>query len=194
MSPPCIITKFYEKGSLFNLLKERELTLVEKFKIIKGIAAGMEHLHMEKIIHRDLAARNILLSSQMEAVVSDFGFARVIQNSQSDGSTTLSTVGPVKWMAPECFEKRIYSIKTDIWAWGVTVWEIFAREIPFSELDNMQTAIAVLKGERLKVPSNCPMSLEKLLYKCWLENPDDRPNFTEILSELNKIENDFFEM
>jgi predicted Ser/Thr protein kinase len=96
MNPPCIITKFYENGSLLNLLKKRELSLKENFKILKGIAAGMEHLHMEKIIHRDLAARNILLSSNMDAIVSDFGFARILKNSESDASITTATIGPVR--------------------------------------------------------------------------------------------------
>jgi serine/threonine protein kinase len=91
-------------------------------------------------------------------------------------------------MAPECLEKKIYSFKTDVWSWAVTVWEIFSREIPFAELDNMQTIIAILKGERLKIPEKCPNFLEKLLHKCWSINPENRPTFHEILLELNKIE------
>ena len=86
----------------------------------------MSHLHRQNIVHRDLAARNILLTSNFDAVVSDFGFARTLEG-QEDTGHTLSEVGPIRWMAPESLQQKTYSSKSDVWSWAVIVFEIFTK-------------------------------------------------------------------
>jgi len=191
--PACIVTKFHKNGNLLRYLQVgKPLTNVQIFGIIKGIAAGMSHLHSEKIIHRDLAARNILLTASMEAVVSDFGFARAVASENDSRSTqTQAFYGPLKWMAPEALERQVYSVKTDVWAYGVTVWEILTRKEPYGNMNLPQTTLAVMTGktkDHLQFPDTTAEILVDLLHRCWAMDPDERPTFQVIYDELRKIE------
>eukprot|EP01117_Protostelium_nocturnum_P019044 TRINITY_DN8135_c0_g1_i2.p1 TRINITY_DN8135_c0_g1~~TRINITY_DN8135_c0_g1_i2.p1 ORF type:complete len:220 (+),score=68.57 TRINITY_DN8135_c0_g1_i2:44-661(+) len=147
---------------------------------IMGIAKGMLHLHMEKIVHRDLAVRNILLSKHLEAKVSDFGLSRESKAVDS-AAVTSTTVGPLKWMAPESITERKYSSKSDTWSFGVVIWEILTCEEPFGDSTPIEAALRVTsKKERLKIPVSCPPKLEKLMKECWKEEAEDRPDFSQI--------------
>jgi serine/threonine protein kinase len=128
-NPQCIVTEFLDGGSLTSLLYSRK-TITQKmlYDIVYGIAAGVLHLHKEGIVHRDLAARNVLMTSGGQVKISDFGMSRKTQNS---GGVTKTENGPLKWMAPECLYERKYSIKTDVWAFGVTLFEIVSRGEPY---------------------------------------------------------------
>jgi len=170
--PLCLVMKFYSNGALLHyILKNKKIHRVELFLIFKGIAAGMNHLHKEKIIHRDLACRNVLLNANMEAVVADFGLARFVRK-EVDSGKTASLIGPIKWMAPESLSKGIYSTKTDVWSFGVTAWEIITRETPFEDRDLISTAVEISNGLKLKIPETCPAPLASLLSSCWNDEPD----------------------
>jgi len=187
-SPLCIVTEFYKNGSLLNYLAHQTLTDAEVVKILKGIAAGMVHLHKENVIHRDLAARNILLSELLEPAVADFGFARVLAKEEDVGKT-MTTIGPLKWMSPESLQNQQYSTKSDVWSYGVTAWETITRgEIPYGELDSVAASIQVSNGKRLKLPNNCPKKLTSLIVSCWNTNPDDRPTMQEMFENLESFE------
>jgi len=184
--PLCIVTEFMTFGSLNAFLQtEAAITpeLVEK--IVKGIARGMLHLHLEHIVHRDLAARNVLLTRGLEPKISDFGLSRA--NVEDNGNTTKSTVGPLKWMAPECIRDSVYGTKSDVWSFGITVIEILTRQPPFPGIDQLQVAAKVASRElQPQIPSNASPRYAKLLQTCFAFSPEDRPAFTTICAGLEK--------
>jgi len=190
VEPLALVTKFYENGSLISYLKKNQLSSKIQFTIIKGITAGMFHLENERLVHRDLAARNILLNSQFEAIVSDFGFARNLQS--TDSALTQSNIGPIRWMAPESILKRIYSPKSDVWSWGITIWEIQTGGLaPFGELTDGEVIIQTHSGkisDYLKFPSTTHNLLINLVLKCWNMDPQLRPSFNFLFEEVEKIE------
>jgi len=188
--PLCIVTDYYKKGNFISYLKANgnSVTDLQVITIMKGVAAGMVHLHQENVIHRDLSARNILISETMEPAVADFGFARVVA-AQSESGKTVSVIGPIRWMAPESLQSSTYSKKTDVWAFGVTTWEGCTRgKLPFAELETVAAGIAVVQGKRLQPPKNCPPKLEQLMTSCWKNDANDRPSMQELFELLEQIE------
>jgi len=180
-----LITEFCAGGSLFKLIQNRPLRENEIYKFIKGIASGVSHLHREGIIHRDLAARNILLTGGMDVKVSDFGMSRFAEDSYLDGMKTTSLIGPIRWSPPELLNNRLYSFKSDVWAFGVVIYEIVTRKIPYEELNLEQVAIRVCNGTASlkKLPKEFPQ-LQKLMDMCLQVNPRIRPDFLQICQTL----------
>eukprot|EP01114_Cavostelium_apophysatum_P012180 TRINITY_DN2702_c0_g3_i1.p1 TRINITY_DN2702_c0_g3~~TRINITY_DN2702_c0_g3_i1.p1 ORF type:complete len:801 (-),score=165.69 TRINITY_DN2702_c0_g3_i1:48-2450(-) len=175
-NPPAIVMRFYENGSLLGYLQDNpNLPWKFKLEVMSGIAAGMAHLHAEGVIHRDLAARNVLLSGKLEPIVSDFGFARLVQ-AETGVSTTYSSVGPLKHMPPESLTDRIYSTKTDAYAFGITCYEILSQEEPYKGLDNISTVSKVLQGYRMPLPETLDKRVAAMILKCWSHDPDERPS------------------
>jgi c-src tyrosine kinase len=123
----------------------------------------MHHLHSENIIHRDLAARNILIKREsMEVKVSDFGLSR--QKDHHDTNVTETQTGPLKWMAIEALRERKYSTKSDVWSYGVVMWELLCRSEPYPHLSAVHAAIAVIKdGLRLPIPDDAPPLFIKIM-------------------------------
>lgn len=188
IDPPCIVTAYYSNGSLFDfLMSDAKIDVWSSVKIMKGIALGMSHLSHEGVVHRDLASRNILLDDSFEAVVSDFGLSRVVADSNKSAQTQ-SEVGPLKWMAPESLTQQRYSIKSDVWSFGVTCWEIFARAEPFPEMDALTVAFAVGRdGQRLEVPHYVPEGIQQIIYQCWETEPESRPDFDQIVGMITNL-------
>jgi len=184
--PLCIVTEFLEGGSLLSYLQNQgqQMTPDEMIKFAKGIAAGMVHLISEKVIHRDLAARNILLTSTNSPKVSDFGMSRFGANEDNVGSTQ-TTVGPLRWMSPESIADGEYSEKTDIWSYGVTLYEIVSRgQAPYAQFkDPVQVAHKVAMGKlKLTAPNDSPPILAEIMQSCLLLEPESRPTFKAILT------------
>jgi serine/threonine protein kinase len=144
---------------------------------------GMNHLHKFNIVHRDLAARNVLLSHSdfniTQLKISDFGMSRVLQ--QGNEGKTLNKSGPVLWMAPESIGQQIYSKKSDLWMFGVLVYEIVAQCEPHVAIDPNEVAIQIRdNGLTPKIPNNCPQKLRQLMEMCWNKQPQQRPTFETI--------------
>lgn len=145
-------------------------------------------------MHRDLAARNILLTAAFEPVVADFGLSKKVDKLNQSGSdnTVKETTffrGPYKWMAPESLASNIFSKKSDVWSFGVTMWEVMARSLPFPELDIYTAAeLVVQKGLRLPLSPTWPPRWCALLTACWDPNPSTRPGFVEVSARLDEIE------
>eukprot|EP01117_Protostelium_nocturnum_P021042 TRINITY_DN997_c0_g2_i6.p1 TRINITY_DN997_c0_g2~~TRINITY_DN997_c0_g2_i6.p1 ORF type:complete len:1599 (+),score=445.42 TRINITY_DN997_c0_g2_i6:202-4797(+) len=184
--PLSLVTEFCEGGGLFDYLRRNEVSEQQKMMFVSGIARGMLHLHAEKVIHRDLAVRNILLTKHLEPKVSDFGLSR--ESKAADGANVTTTaVGPLKWMSPESITQRRYSAKSDVWSFGVVIWEIITCEEPFANYTPVEAAIGVTtRGERLEVPTFTPPILAKLMQECWRNNPEDRPDFSQICLYLDE--------
>ncbi|PRP84392.1 putative leucine-rich repeat receptor-like protein kinase [Planoprotostelium fungivorum] len=185
--PLSLITEYCDGGSLHTyIMKARPLPDSQKFHFIRKIALGMLHLHEEKIIHRDLAVRNILLNDHMEPKVADFGLSR--ETAEKDNTQqTQSTVGPIKWMAPEAIRDRVYSTKSDVFSFGVVMWEIITCEEPWAEYSAIETAIFILQeNKRLSIPVDCHPALAAMMKQCWETLPSDRPDFHQITDYLNR--------
>jgi serine/threonine protein kinase len=156
----------------------------------QGIAAGMYHIHCEKILHRDLAARNVLLRGDMEPKIADFGLS--VQEPALGGRLEKTESGyfrgPYKWMAPESLARNVFSIKSDVWSYGVTLWEILARSSdPFPQMDIYQAAELVKAGGHLDPPPNTPPKYAALMLQCFQLDPDARPDFAQINAVLDEI-------
>jgi len=184
VSPLAIVTEYLEKGSLWTFLKSKENLLPNvRHRIIVGIAKGMYHLHKCGIIHRDLATRNVLLASDMNPKIADFGFSRI---TEKDENKTKSNEGPLRSMAPECINNKIYGVKTDVWSFGVTLIEIFTRNIPFPQMGALQVAVAISNGQMTPpIPNNVPTGIADIMAKCFEYNPATRPDFKGILEKLH---------
>jgi len=185
--PFCIITEFMEKGDLWSYLTcGAKISFKQQLDWIKGISKGMVHLSSRSIVHRDLAARNVLLRNSLQAVVSDFGLSRL--GNEANVVYSKSEVGPLKWMAIESIQRKKYSEKSDVWAFGVTCSEILTREEPYGELDSVQAAtLVVTEGLRSRLPENIPDALRQLIYTCWHAQPESRPTFASLSYSLDSI-------
>ncbi|PRP74686.1 hypothetical protein PROFUN_03608 [Planoprotostelium fungivorum] len=180
--PLSLVTEFCHGGSLDTYLSKNETPMEVLKSMMKGIALGMNHLHSEGIIHRDLAARNILLTQHLEPKVADFGFSR--KTSEGKGVTQNST-GPVRWMAPEAITSREYSTKSDVFSYGVLLWEMVSGgRLPYEDMTPIEAAIAIVNdGARPNIPSHVEEDLVQLISLCWADQPNWRPEFERILEE-----------
>jgi len=186
-APLCIVTEFCEGGSLASkLMGESAVDMDEPTltKIARGIAAGMLHLSSEGIVHRDLAARNILLTSSHTPKVSDFGMSR-FGVSPDSANVTMTTVGPLRWMSPESLADREYSEKSDVWSYGIVLWEMLSRQPPYPGVDQIQVATRVAQGKMfLSPPANSPYILASIMRDCLQFDPKQRPTFKQICSRF----------
>lgn len=183
-----MVLEFLPNGSLDTWLGALEDAPIEPHvlhQLSLGIARGMQHLASNRIVHRDLAARNILLDSNLNPRISDFGFSRVVGDNQTGKTNT--TVGPIRWMAPECIGDLQYSEKSDVWAYGCILFEILQRQEPFEgqELFEVATAIrdrGVSPQKDLTAPT--PGYITELMGMCFQQRADMRPSFKEVVEFL----------
>lgn len=200
-SPLCLVTDFVDGGSLESKYMDPQFPIDWAFilKVAKGVCAGMHHLHEEGLLHRDLAARNILLTGSFEPVVADFGLSRKVDKlHQSKDNAVRETEffrGPYKWMAPESLSQNVFSKKTDVWSFGVTMWEVMARSLPFNNLDIYTAADQIVNaGLRCPLSPQWPPRWQALLTACWNASPDLRPGFVEVSGMLDEIEREMVEL
>ncbi|XP_038066667.1 angiopoietin-1 receptor-like [Patiria miniata] len=162
------------------------LTSSNLLKFGLDVAIGMEHLSNTGIIHRDLAARNILLSEDLTAKVSDFGLSRGEDIYVQKSSTRI----PVRWLAIESLTRRVYKSKSDVWSFGILLWEIVTYgSTPYPGIESKSLAQRLLDGYRMPKPENCADEIYDVMLKCWQEQPSKRPSFrklVEILEDMNR--------
>jgi len=190
--PIGIITEFLW-GSLKDLLKQFQgkFSFPEIAGLASDVAKGMRHLQIENVVHRDLSARNILVAegkNKWTCKVADFGLSRIIEAPDASGKT-VSDVGPIRWMAPESLLYKTYSVKSDVWSFGVTMVEILDNgRDPYPDLDPVQAASNVMYNNlRPTIPETCPPKLEEMLKQCFSRSPEERPDFKHILTVLDEI-------
>ncbi|ELT94233.1 hypothetical protein CAPTEDRAFT_48307, partial [Capitella teleta] len=138
-------------------------------------------------IHRDLAARNILLGPGKVVKVCDFGLARVVYNGDQYYKLTNGRL-PMKWMAVESLKDRVFTTSSDVWAFGILLWEIVtmgATPYPNVALTNLYTYLA--EGNRMSQPANCSNEIYSMMLMCWCENPSDRPTFSNLREHLEQL-------
>ncbi|KAI4871963.1 hypothetical protein NFI96_021267 [Prochilodus magdalenae] len=187
-----IVTEYASRGSLYEYLSSdasEEISMKQIMTWATEIAKGMHYLHAEapvKVIHRDLKSRNVVVTADKVLKICDFGASKFHSH-----TTHMSLVGTFPWMAPEVIQSLPVSETCDTYSYGVVLWEMLTREIPFKGLEGLQVAwLVVEKNERLTIPSSCPASFAGLMRKCWETDPTKRPVFKEILSTLEAMCND----
>ncbi|KAK1162733.1 ephrin type-B receptor 1 [Acipenser oxyrinchus oxyrinchus] len=190
--PVMIITEFMENGALDSFLRQNDgqFTVIQLVGMMRGIAAGMKYLSEMNYVHRDLAARNILVNSNLVCKVSDFGLSRYLQDDTSDPTYTSSLGGkiPVRWTAPEAIAYRKFTSASDVWSYGIVMWEVMSfGERPYWDMSNQDVINAIEQDYRLPPPMDCPAALHQLMLDCWQKDRNARPRFTDIVNTLDKM-------
>jgi hypothetical protein len=183
------VVEFCANGALVTALygkKARtDLTADQLMRIAHGAACGVAHLHRLSVVHRDIAARNVLLAKDDTPKVADFGMARLVSDDVYEQQTT-NPIGPLKWMAPEQMESRLYSKASDVFAFGVLLFEIFKREAPWSGVYNLDVAFKIRTGERMDVSSRkIPSEIATLMKECWAHAAKERPSMEKVQTVLH---------
>ncbi|KFO32554.1 Ephrin type-B receptor 2 [Fukomys damarensis] len=217
-TPVMIITEFMENGSLDSFLrvafssctgdpelKDREhlpqvcqrvkqndgqFTVIQLVGMLRGIAAGMKYLADMNYVHRDLAARNILVNSNLVCKVSDFGLSRFLEDDTSDPTYTSALGGkiPIRWTAPEAIQYRKFTSASDVWSYGIVMWEVMSYgERPYWDMTNQDVINAIEQDYRLPPPMDCPSALHQLMLDCWQKDRNHRPKFGQIVNTLDKM-------
>ncbi|KAM9789525.1 uncharacterized protein ACB057_012167 [Neosynchiropus ocellatus] len=208
-----IVTEFASGGSLYEYLSSEQSEEMDMEQIMTWaiqIAKGIHYLHAEapvKVIHRDLKSRNVVMTADkvlkvclqfssgrvrtltlllVSLQICDFGASKFLSH-----TTHMTVVGTFPWMAPEVIQSLPVSETCDTYSYGVVLWEMLTREVPFKGFEGLQVAwLVVEKQERLTVPSSCPASFAELMRKCWLADPKERPPFKQVLVTLEAMAND----
>uniref|UniRef100_A0A8D1TMH4 Tyrosine-protein kinase n=1 Tax=Sus scrofa TaxID=9823 RepID=A0A8D1TMH4_PIG len=190
--PIYIVTEYITNGCLLSYLKShgKRLEPSQLLEMCYDVCEGMAFLESHQFIHRDLAARNCLVDSDLSVKVSDFGMTRYVLDDQYVSS--VGTKFPVKWSAPEVFHYFKYSSKSDVWAFGILMWEVFSLgKQPYDLYDNAQVVLKVSQGHRLYRPQLASDTVYQIMYSCWHELPEKRPTFQQLLSSIEPLrEND----
>ncbi|XP_061446667.1 ephrin type-A receptor 5 isoform X7 [Rhineura floridana] len=188
--PVMIVTEYMENGSLDTFLKKNDgqFTVIQLVGMLRGIASGMKYLSDMGYVHRDLAARNILINSNLVCKVSDFGLSRILEDDPEAAYTTRGGKIPIRWTAPEAIAFRKFTSASDVWSYGIVMWEVVSYgERPYWEMTNQDVIKAVEEGYRLPSPMDCPAALYQLMLDCWQKERNSRPKFDEIVCMLDKL-------
>ena len=191
-----IVMEYVSHGNVIQYIQKEHIGDVELLiKMSKQICSGMIYLQENNIIHRDLAARNILIdlksnslhSSQPEIIVkiSDFGLSRFVLTGQYISS---NAIFPIRWTAPETIDKGHFSYQSDVWSFGIVLWEIFSHgQVPYYFMTNAEVIKFVVTGNHLEKPTLCPDSLFSVIIQMWHLNPLNRPSFANIYTFLKSL-------
>ncbi|XP_067282522.1 protein tyrosine kinase 2aa isoform X9 [Pseudorasbora parva] len=187
-NPVWIIMELCTLGELRSFLQVRKYNLDLSALILFAfqLSTALAYLESKRFVHRDIAARNVLVSSTDCVKLGDFGLSRYME----DSSYYKASKGklPIKWMAPESINFRRFTSASDVWMFGVCMWEILMFGIkPFQGVKNNDVIGRIENGERLAMPQNCPPTLYSLMTKCWAYDPSKRPRFTELKTQLSTI-------
>ncbi|XP_021945255.1 mitogen-activated protein kinase kinase kinase 10 isoform X2 [Folsomia candida] len=197
LEPPnlCLVLEYARGGSLNRVLAGTQIRPDVLVNWAIQIAKGMDYLHNSapiSLIHRDLKSSNVLISEEIEAgddlsektlKITDFGLAREVHK-----TTRMSAAGTYAYMPPEVIKNCTFSKASDVWSYGVLLWELLTGETPYKGIDGFAVAYGVAVNKlSLPIPTTCPKPWSNLIESCWLMDPHDRPSFEEILIELEKI-------
>ncbi|XP_032875634.1 tyrosine-protein kinase Lyn isoform X1 [Amblyraja radiata] len=177
--PIYIIAEYMSKGSLLDFLKTdegRRLVLPKMIDFSAQIAEGMAYIERKNYIHRDLRAANVLVSDNLMCKIADFGLARIIEDNEYTAKEGAKF--PIKWTAPEAISYGSFTIKSDVWSFGILLYEIITYgKIPYPGMSNTEVVNAIGRGYRMPRPEECPQELYDVMKDCWKSSAENRPTF-----------------
>ncbi|XP_049595826.1 tyrosine-protein kinase receptor TYRO3 isoform X4 [Syngnathus scovelli] len=191
---PMVVLPFMKHGDLHTFLllsrlgdQPFDLSAHVLVQFMLDVARGMEYLSGHNIIHRDLAARNCMLDENMVVCVADFGLSKKIYSGDYYRQGSVSKL-PVKWIALESLADNIYTTQSDVWAFGVTMWEVMTRgKTPYPGVENSEIYEYLIRGERLKKPAECRQDIYDVMHSCWSPVPKCRPTFQRLVVLLEEL-------
>jgi serine/threonine protein kinase len=184
---PAILMEFAPLGTLSGYLQNlrENLPLETILKLVKGTAAGLSILHKHALVHRDVAARNILLGENLVPKVSDFGLSRECQKEGSYSSRGLHAL-PIKWMAPEALSEEKFSSYTDMWSFGIVVWEIITRDTPHKDMDISECTVLIRDSYLTPpIPTEINTILSDILNQCWYPDAEMRMSAKDVVEYID---------
>ncbi|XP_047951203.1 serine/threonine-protein kinase STY8 [Salvia hispanica] len=184
-----IVTEYMNRGSLFKALHRgnQPLDTRRRLRIALDVSRGMNYLHHRNppIVHRDLKSSNLLVDKSWNVKVGDFGLSKL---KYSTFLTAKSGRGTPQWMAPEVLRNEPSTEKSDVFSFGVILWELMTELIPWSNLNAVQVVGAVgFANSRLDIPHNVDPQIASIISECWASNPEDRPSFKDMIPKLEKL-------
>jgi len=183
----CIITEYMPKGSLWQVLHDPNVPLSWELlrRMAIDAATGMNFLHCSNIIHRDLKSHNLLVDNNWKVKVADFGLSKMIEEKCT---STMTACGTPCWTAPEVLRHQTYSIRADVYSFGICLWEMATRSDPYQNVPPFQVILHVAtKGLRPQLAPEIPAEWSALIEHCWNDDPEKRPTFAEIQELLEKM-------
>eukprot|EP00727_Mastigamoeba_balamuthi_P009658 m51a1_g5314 putative protein kinase domain containing protein (1091) ;mRNA; f:298041-301503 len=188
----CLCTELMELGSLEGLIARDEISYPLQAKFAWDIAQAIDFLHSHNVLYRDLKPSNVLiastsLNSKVNCKIGDFGTAKNVERLQEMFKYTNGTGTPV-YMAPELFDEAgQYNHKVDVFSYGVTLWQMYTRQSPWSDCLCWEVPQRVLKGDRPAIPAGCPAEYRTMITSCWAQDPNDRPEFVDISATMHAV-------
>ncbi|XP_078089620.1 tyrosine-protein kinase receptor TYRO3 [Mustelus asterias] len=191
---PMVLLPFMKHGDLRTYLvlsrlgdQPVDIPVQTLLNFMIDIVKGMEYLSSKNFVHRDLATRNCMLDQDMRVCVADFGLSRKLYSGDYYRQGSASKL-PVKWIALESLADNVYTVHSDVWSFGVTMWEIATRgQTPYPGVENAEIYDYLIRGHRLKQPPDCIDELYKLMYQCWHTDPKLRPSFQSLRASLESL-------
>ncbi|XP_046880094.1 melanoma receptor tyrosine-protein kinase-like isoform X2 [Hypomesus transpacificus] len=187
-----LVTQLMPYGCLLDYVRENNEHISSQCLLnwCVQIAKGMSYLEERRLVHRDLAARNVLVKSPQHVRITDFGLARLLTANEKEYHADGGKV-PIKWMALEAIQHWTYTHQSDVWSYGVTVWELMTfGSKPYDGIPAIEIASVLEKGERLPQPPICTIDVYMIMVKCWMIDADSRPRFRELVAEFSKMARD----
>ncbi|XP_014284376.1 epidermal growth factor receptor [Halyomorpha halys] len=187
-----LVTQLMPLGCLLDYVRNHKDRIGSKplLNWCHQIARGMAYLEEKRLVHRDLAARNVLVQTPSCVKITDFGLAKLLDINEDQYKAAGGKM-PIKWLAPECIQLRTFTHKSDVWAFGVTIWELLTYGgRPYESVPAREVPELLEKGERLPQPNICTIDVYVLMIKCWMLDAESRPSFKELTDEFSKMARD----
>ncbi|XP_057188300.1 receptor tyrosine-protein kinase erbB-4-like isoform X2 [Triplophysa rosa] len=187
-----LVTQLMPHGCLLDYVHEHQENIGSQLLLnwCVQIAKGMMYLEERRLVHRDLAARNVLVKSPNHIKITDFGLARLLDTDEKEYNADGGKM-PIKWMALECIHYRKFTHQSDVWSYGVTIWELMTfGGKPYDGIPTREIPDILEKGERLPQPPICTIDVYMVMVKCWMIDADSRPRFKELAAEFSRMARD----
>ncbi|KAJ1293634.1 hypothetical protein BS78_01G083700 [Paspalum vaginatum] len=183
-----VVVEFQHGGTLKTLLynhRDKKLSYKKVVRLALDLARGLSYLHSKKIMHRDVKAENMLLDRKRRLKIADFGVARV----EAQSSEVTGLTGTLGYMAPEVLQGKPYDHKCDVYSFGIVLWETYCCAMAYANHSLADISYHVVKlGNRPDIPRSCPRALSDIMTRCWDQRPDNRPEMSEVVALLEKID------